>query len=256
MINVAIKDSGVAQLTRQQKHVYQRRTGVTKTNDQDRYVYDPDRGIFAVADGVGGSPFGAEAAQAACEAFYAEVCAGDYERLTQLQAFAVAQAGLAQIIHEAAAQTTGFTTFTGIYKINDERYAYLHAGDSQLLIDTSRDIRRVTSIQNQSGNILTNYMGGTYHRMNHTAPHPRLPSQSLTEWGTLRVQPGYRLILATDGVTEPAYLHAPDATWWRAQIERHAGAQALALALVYASPRSDDSTAIVVEFGTAHEETS
>ena len=41
--------------------------GMRRTNNEDRYYADPDRGIYAVIDGVGGHAAGERAAQVAVE---------------------------------------------------------------------------------------------------------------------------------------------------------------------------------------------
>jgi serine/threonine protein phosphatase PrpC len=259
MTRLEITGSGVAQYTKLEKLSHRQKMGLAlpdpselermvRSNDQDKYIYDPVRGIFAVADGVGGMPFGAEAAQAACDAFYDELCAEDHEFDASGQAFYIAQHALAQIIHMAAAETGGFTTFTGIYRVDETHLAYLHAGDSELSRRRRDNVRRITSVQHQSGNRLTSYMGGSGRGVAELALDGGLASMYATEWGLLRVQTGDRYILATDGVTDATPVYHTTNEWWVEQTDRQIGAQALADFLVQASPRIDDSTAVVVDF--------
>lgn len=249
MARLEIVSSGVAQFTKQQKLESRSNVSFVESNDQDKYVYDPERGLFAVADGVGGQLYGAEAAQAACDAFYGELCSDRRELGTVESSLHLAQAGLARIIHAAATATGGLTTFTGVYRIGDGYLAYLHAGDSELLMIRDDDVYRITSPQRETSNGLTNYMGGSALAMASLSIESGLADMYQTEWGLLEMRSGDRVVLATDGVTDATHNYHPNNEWWLRQSRRHMGAQALADFLVCESPRIDDSEAIVIDFG-------
>lgn len=246
-----ISDSGNAQFTKQEKFDSTLSMTQAQSNDQDKLVFDLERGAFAVADGVGGAPYGTEAAQAACDAFFKAMDSIDqyaHEPPPSDRMLHIAQSGLARVIHEAVAQTGGYTTFTGVYLIGTSHLAYLHAGDSELLLRRDNHIERITSVQHQDGNRLTNYMGGSARGTTELSIEGGLPSVSTSEWGLLRMRAGDRLILATDGVTDAAHRYHTDDAWWIQKTDLSVSAQALANYLVRASPRIDDSEAIVLDF--------
>lgn len=255
MDKLRIVDSGVAQLTKQDKAVYSHADTLVHSNDQDRYVRSVKHGIFAVADGVGGEYRGDLAAQAACDAFYAERRAPDRPRGHDLESLRAAQMSLLKIIHAAAQETGGYSTFTGVYRAGTNRLAYLHAGDSSLVLYRQGEIHRITSPHHYMYHTsqLTNYVGGEYEAgPGRMAPHPNAQYNSLTEWGFIEVQDGDMCILATDGVTSLSGDRELLDIQWKACLQkrnRALGAKAIAKRLVRVSDRIDDATAVVVKFG-------
>lgn len=260
MTKLEIVDSGVAQLTKQKRS---KMLGVDfllgSSNNQDRYVYDSEHGIFAVADGVGGDDYGDKAATEACLAFHDELRTEDRAPITDEASLLIAQTSLLRIIHTAAQATGGYSTFTGFYRTKDNQVAYLHAGDSSLVRQRGNEIRHITSLHNLFGhsNQITNFVGGE-HEVGPKRMAPQAGSQhmSLTEWGFIDVEDGDRLILVSDGVTSLMTGHElTDAEWlkrmYTKRSHRALGARAIAKRLVRASDRPDDATAVVVQFGIA-----
>jgi serine/threonine protein phosphatase PrpC len=255
MDKLRIVDSGVAQLTKREKAAYLHSNAPIHSNDQDRLVHNTKHGIFAVADGVGGEYRGDLAAQAACDAFYAERRAPGRTTIPDEESLRVAQTSLLQIIHAAAQQTGGYSTFTGYYRTKANRIAYLHAGDSSLVVYRQGEVHRITSPHHfmHHANQLTNYVGGEYEvgpgRM---APEPGTQYNSLTEWGFVKLQDGDVCILATDGVTSLTGDRELLDAQAKACIEKRSrvlGAKAIASRLLLASDRPDDVTVSVVKFG-------
>ena len=250
-----IVDSGVAQITMRDKAAYLGVDAPAHANNQDRYTYDPKRGIFVVADGVGGEPYGAESAQAACDTFRDERQAPDRIRPTDTASLLLAQTSLLRAIHVAAQKTGGYSTVAGFYRTKPNQLAYVNAGDSGLVVYRQGEVHHITTAQHHSyhTNQLTNYVGGEYdagpHRM---APYPGAQYDALVEWGFVDVEEGDLCILTTDGVTSLSGGRELLDIQWQECLEGRArplGAQAIADALVRRSDRPDDATAIVVKFG-------
>lgn len=255
MDKLRIVDSGVAQLTLREKAAHLGLGAPSHADNQDRYSYDPKRGIFVVADGVGGEPYGDEAAQAVCDTFHDERRAPDRIRPTDETSLLLAQTSLLRVIHAAAQQTGGYSTVTGFYRTKANQIAYIHAGDSSLVLYRQGETHYITSPQHypHHPNQLMNYVGGEYnagpHRM---APYAGAQYNSLTEWGTVDVEDGDVCVLTTDGVTSlSGGRELLDIHWQICLQERNRilGAQAIANRLVRISDRPDDATAIVVKFG-------
>lgn len=255
MDKLRIVDSGAAQLTKQDKAAYLHATMPIHSNDQDRYVHSVKHGIFAVADGVGGEYRGDLAAQAACDTFYAERRAPDRAAVHDVESLRTAQTSLLRIIHTAAQETGGYSTFTGFYRTKANRLAFLHAGDSSFILYRQGEIYRITSPHHYMHHTsqLTNYVGGEYEvgpgRM---GSDPGAQYNSLTEWGFVEVQDGDLYILTTDGVTSLSGDRELLDIQWKACLQKRnrvLGAQAIADGLVRVSDRPDDATAVVVKFG-------
>jgi serine/threonine protein phosphatase PrpC len=171
--------------------------------------------------------------------------------VTDEESLLIAQTSLLKIIHTAAQETGGYSTFTGFYLTKHDQAAYLHAGDSSLILHRHDEIHHITSLHNppHHPNQLLNFVGGEHEigprRM---APYAGGQFESLTEWGFVDLQDGDRLILVTDGVTSLTDNRELLDIEWLECIHRNLGAQALANDLM-GFGRLDDTTAVVLEFG-------
>lgn len=105
--------------------------GLVRTQNEDRWLCDPAHGLFGVADGVGGLPGGAEAAQAAVEAL-ARFAAG----VTSAE-----EAAWVDVVHRANAAVraeglrvspdTGIATTLTAGAVRGDTLHLVHVGDSR-----------------------------------------------------------------------------------------------------------------------------
>ena len=228
---------------------------------QDAFIADPESGIFAVADGLGSRPHSDLAAREVVAAFARAFTRYGLPRTAEQVRERIAD-GLVDRLQHTAALTQGATTLTGMIVTPDRHLTYLSAGDSQLLIRRPGRLIRQTSEQGVKQEGAGQRFYGLYNFFGMADGYdPRVPRQQLTEepntpaiddgteWGSVRLHDGDRLILVTDGVTGDRHEERLSELDWRGLTQLKLGARACAQLLVYGSRKIDDTTAIVVDIG-------
>ncbi len=118
--------------------------GRERENNEDRTLCDPDRGIYAVIDGVGGESGGEVAAQTAVEILRARLSrrTTDLDRLVRE---AIAQANR-QIYERAQSdpKLTGMACVLTVAIVEGDRATVGHVGDSRLYRLRRGEIRKIT----------------------------------------------------------------------------------------------------------------
>jgi protein phosphatase len=182
--------------------------GRRRTSNQDRWCVHEELQLAAVADGMGGMPFGEEAAQAALDALAAH-----------LQESAPEQpAAWSKLLHsvnrEVAAlggqlsPATGIGSTLTIARIHAGRLHIAHVGDSALLRLRAGLLEQLTCEHTVASEIRARRAAGHWLPMPARAEHaltsclglPRLPEIDVRETD---LQAGDRLLLCTDGLTKP-----------------------------------------------------
>lgn len=258
-----IVDAAVEQLTKQE--VWERRgfPGLAPgRTDQDAAGCFAAEGIFAVADGIASRPHSKLAATALVSTFVNAMRRHGLPT-TAKQASERIQDGLIDDMQLAAARTEGASTLTAMIITPDRHMTYLNAGDSQLLIRRPAHILRQTSEQGlkarREGEVygLYNFFGMVDGYDPAVPPrqlteNPNSPSVSGgTEWGSVPLLPGDRLILVTDGVLGDKEDERLGDAAWLGFTRRTLGAHVCAKLLVRHSYKLDDRTAIVVNVDDA-----
>lgn len=174
-------------------------TGLRRKNNEDSFLCLPERGLFVVADGLGGLQYGEEASgnlvrlleQEPDEAF------DDLVSLAQRLSLAVHERG-----KELTADTIG-TTMT-LVQLRGERLRLAQVGDSSAYLWTSwGGLQVLTEEQTVAGQRLRDGLGGVEPYMHHVLTQcmgqrePVVPQ--LLE---LEFPKGARLLLCSDGITK------------------------------------------------------
>jgi serine/threonine protein phosphatase PrpC len=118
--------------------------GMRRTNNEDRYYADPDRGIYAVIDGVGGHAAGERAAQVAVEVIRERLerqTGSPEDRLRE--AIALANNEIYRL-SRSKVEWTGMACVLTIALIEDEIVTVGHVGDSRLYLLRPGQIRKIT----------------------------------------------------------------------------------------------------------------
>lgn len=226
---------------------------------QDAYVADRENGIFAVADGIGSRPHSDLAAREVLAMFVRAFSVYNLPKNAE-QARERIQDGLIDRLQYAAALTQGATTLTGMIITPDGQATYINAGDSQFLIRRPAHIIRQTSEQGVKRETIDQGLHGLYNFFGTASGYdPSVPPRQLTElpntrtisegteWGSVELQRGDRLILVTDGVVGDRQDERLSDLDWLGFTRRKLGARACAHALTHFSRKIDDTTAVVVD---------
>ena len=183
--------------------------------NEDSFLSDQERGIFAVADGVGGAEAGEVASQTAVdvlsEAFRHRIHDGDdVEDLMEL-AIQRANASIHQMANEHPKFSMMATTIVALH-VDGLRATFGHVGDSRLYRLTSDgELRRET----EDHSIVEEEVRAGRMTPEQAANHPskNVISRALgaepsveVDMQTIKIEDGTSFLLCTDGITR----HLPD----------------------------------------------
>jgi serine/threonine protein phosphatase PrpC len=177
--------------------------------NEDAFLRDPERSIFAVADGVGGAEAGEVASQTAIEvldeAFRHQTEGADIEDLMEL-AIQRANASIHQMAQEHAKFSMMATTIVALH-IKDNIATFGHVGDSRLYrLTPDGQLRRET----EDHSIVEEEVRAGRMTAEQAANHPskNVISRALgaeqgveVDMKTMEVEEGTEFLLCTDGIT-------------------------------------------------------
>src|SRR5688572_20305722 len=177
--------------------------------NEDAYLQDRDRGIFAVADGVGGAEAGEVASQTAIEvldeAFRHQTDGSDVEDLMEL-AIQRANASIHQMAQEHARFSMMATTIVALH-VKDNVATFGHVGDSRLYrLSPDGKLHRET----EDHSIVEEEVRAGRMTPEQAANHPskNVISRALgaeqaveVDMKVMEVEEGTEFLLCTDGIT-------------------------------------------------------
>src|SRR5215813_10124557 len=177
--------------------------------NEDAFLHDPERSIFAVADGVGGAEAGEVASQTAIEvldeAFRHHVNGGDIEDLMEL-AIQRANASIHQMAQEHAKFSMMATTIVALH-LSGNVATFGHVGDSRLYrLSPDGKLHRET----EDHSIVEEEVRAGRMTPEQAANHPskNVISRALgaeeavdVDMKTIEVEEGTEFLLCTDGIT-------------------------------------------------------
>ncbi len=118
--------------------------GMRRTKNEDRYYADPDRGIYAVIDGVGGHAAGERAAEVALEVIRERLERQTGSPEVRLrEAIALANNEIYRL-SRVEAEWNGMACVLTIALLEDDTVTVGHVGDSRLYLLRPGQIRKVT----------------------------------------------------------------------------------------------------------------
>jgi serine/threonine protein phosphatase PrpC len=180
--------------------------GRVRRENEDRFLMDSKALLFGIADGVGGLPGGAEAAQLAVD----EIAAAFAGRP------AVEMPDWVKIVHHANTSVAtlgrqlspnmGIGSTLTVGCIRDGAFRIAHVGDSRCYVAGKIEVRRLTedhSVENEAR--LRRARGEVvyYHEANRNALTRCIGQPTLPEVDVIvhELMPGNRYLFCTDGVT-------------------------------------------------------
>jgi len=225
--------------------------------NEDSFLADAERGIFAVADGVGGAEAGEVASQTAMEvldeAFRHRLSDGDDSE--DLMELAIQRANSS--IHQMAAEQPRFsmmaTTVVALH-IDGRRATFGHVGDSRLY-RFSPDGKLIRETEDHS--VVEEEVRAGRMTPEQAAHHPskNVISRALgaeesveVDMKTIEVEEGTTFLLCTDGITR----HIPDNELRELLLSGQSAESVCAemKQLCYQRGAEDNLTAVIVQVGT------
>lgn len=126
--------------------------GRVRPENEDRYLHDEGSGIYGVADGVGGLPGGAEAAQLATEELSAALRAIPAGTEADLPAIFGALNESVRVLGQRMNPQTGIATTLTAGLVRADVLRIGHVGDSRAYLSRGGALRRITedhSVENE-----------------------------------------------------------------------------------------------------------
>ena len=205
-------------------------TGHPEKRSEDTMLFDTERGVFGVFDGMGGVVGGAEASRAAAQAFAQMVLKYPPKNTDELREMVRA---MSDVVRENP-RAGGSTASVGqIVERNHQKYLlYAQVGDSRIYQIRQGEARQLTEDEGYQ-NKIWNYLGK--------------PDLAIPQTGVVPLQKGDYLVFCSDGITgdfEKDFI--PNKEIARI-VERSRTASEAARNLTQRATKVDDRTALVVK---------
>jgi len=239
--------------------VYQisRQGGRERNEDRMGYAYTREAGLFVLADGMGGHPEGAMAAQLALQTFSAYFQKAANPTVGEVPEFlsSALMAAHHQIIRYAAEKGMLDTPRTTLVASVMERghMHWIHCGDSRLYV--VREGELVTRTRDHSYMEQQAHLGRATEHINRNILFTCLGSPAKPVYdisGPLQLQEGDRVLLCSDGLWGTVKDQEVVAELARAPLEQ-AVPELVELALKRGGPRCDNVTVVAMEWETPEE---
>ena len=169
--------------------------GRKRENNEDSLFRDDQRGLFAVADGMGGHPAGDVAAREAIAALADRLTDDDFDTCGAVQALSDALVAAHEAVVAAARvdpDKRGMGTTAVVVHVDEQAVVTCsHIGDSRAYVLTGGRLLRVTEdhvTAREAGRLLTQALGTS-----------RTVEPDAAE---VRLEPGDKVLLCTDGLTD------------------------------------------------------
>lgn len=179
--------------------------GRVRRENEDRFILDEKHMVFGVADGVGGLPGGAEAAELAMAEFARGMQSGS-NGLVDLTALVHQTNKAVTMLGQKLSPSLGIGTTLTVGCVREQALVIAHVGDSRAYVAGQREFVRLTedhSVENEArlrrarGEIVY------YHEANRNALTRCIgqPSPPDVDLITRPLEAGDRFLFCTDGVT-------------------------------------------------------
>jgi protein phosphatase len=180
--------------------------GRIRRENEDRYLLDEKSLLFGVADGVGGLPGGAEAAQLAVEDFAGEMRAPNAGPEPDLVVIVRHTNEMVALLGQQISPSMGIGTTLTVGYIRDTTLKIAHVGDSRCYAVRDGEFKRITedhSVENEARMRRARGEVVYYHESNRNALTRCIgqPAPLEVDLITRPILAGDRVLFCTDGVT-------------------------------------------------------
>ncbi|QGP92992.1 Protein phosphatase PrpC [Neomoorella glycerini] len=183
-------------------------TGLVRPGNEDYFISDVERGLFAVADGMGGHQAGEVASHLALRALQDRLFTGTTgEPLSRLLAAAAFANEIVYRSSLASRERAGMgTTMTAVWIVGPKGFL-VHIGDSRAYLFRDGQLEVLTNDHSYVGELVR--CGGLTAEEARQHPRRNILTRALGTGGTvnmdsreIELKPGDRLLLCTDGLYE------------------------------------------------------
>ena len=181
--------------------------GCVRPNNEDCFISDEKRGIFVLADGMGGAKAGEHASQMSASHLYAELVTGQDNRDCDFIVSAFDKAN--QLVWQAAQTHSEFagmgTTLVAVRRVAPRQFEFGSVGDSRAYQLSRSRLTQLTSDQTWVAEVGSR-LGLTdealkAHPMRHVLTMAvGVSEQVRVQTGRLALEPGDQLLLSSDGL--------------------------------------------------------
>lgn len=181
--------------------------GFVREKNEDSFLVDDHKGIYAVADGVGGLPFGALASTLAVQFFKSSV--QDADDCTTEQELRILAHSIHHNIVECGTIVGGDNgigcTFSGLRLIGD-KISYVHVGDSSIYLNDESGLRKVSKCHTLGDELIDKHGPEAANDMPEHYMHTltRCMGQDIdfeVDIGEIVLTPGCSILVCSDGIT-------------------------------------------------------
>jgi protein phosphatase len=180
--------------------------GRVRRENEDRFLLDEEAMLYGVADGVGGLPGGAEAAQLAIEEISTLLHGVPLDGIPDLNSAVQKANQMVANLGQEISPSMGIGTTLTIGSIRGNKLTLAHVGDSRCYGSRRRELKRLTedhSVENEARMRRERGEVVYYHEANRNAltrciGQPTPPDVDVI---TREIEAGDRYLFCTDGVT-------------------------------------------------------
>jgi len=181
--------------------------GFVREKNEDSFLVDDHKGIYAVADGVGGLPFGALASKLAVQFFKSSI--QDAEDCTTDQELRLLAHSIHHNIVECGTIVGGENgigcTFSGL-RLKGDKVSFVHVGDSSIFLSDQNGIRKVSKCHTLGDELIDKHGPEAAIDMPEHYMHTltRCMGQDIdfeVDIGEIPLSPGSSILVCSDGIT-------------------------------------------------------
>ena len=181
--------------------------GFVRENNEDSFLANDKKRIYAVADGVGGLPFGNLASKLAVQFYDAFV--RDTEDCGEIKVLVQCANHIHRNIIECGnlvSEDNGIGTTFSAVRVTEDKLFFVHVGDSAIFIHDSNGLRQISKIHTLRDELLAKHGQDAALDMPEHYGHTltRCMGQDIdfeVDLGEVQLDSGMTILICSDGVT-------------------------------------------------------
>ena len=181
--------------------------GFVRENNEDSFVVDDAKGIFAVADGVGGLPFGNLASRLAVR-FFASMIRSSEDACNIEELMEIVQKVHANVVEcgQLVGGENGIGTTFSALRLLPDKILYVHVGDSAIFRKSGDSLTKISKSHTLGDELIEKHGPQAADDMpeHHMHTLTRCMGQDIdfeVDSGEIGIEPNDQFLICSDGVT-------------------------------------------------------